>query len=847
MKRFLVTVLCLSVAAISWCRDISLTKPVEGTWINLFWQDERNNYMNPSWLDNTSPELWRLKVNELNEIGVKYLVIMAVANEGKAAYPSEFMEHSYPDGRESPVEAIMAAADDCGMHVFMSCGWAKNMLDNLSEPAVMDAQLKIMEETAGLFSHHESFFGWYLPVEDSFEPVLSENAVRSVNRLAAQARSFTPGKEIMISPYGLCNADMESPLFAERIKALDVDIIAYQDEVGCVREPMPMKRMKEHFKILGEIHRDSGIRFWANIESFTWDRETNSWYSTLVPAAFGRYLSQLCGVSQAGVETVLSFSVFGIYDKPGSPIPLGQPEVSAAAWNDYCEWLRGEGRWPYLEQIFHGNTRHAATGCPACSGKADMPGLTDGAVACESVEDTAWTVFPKGKMDVTVDLGRQTEIDAVAVRFLNYRPADVAIPPLVSIYVSCDGKHYDRAAVVSMEAFPNDRHDCWADIALTDGINAEARWVKVVASNEKSGGRAPAIYCDEIFVNPDCGFLAGDFVKADTSAVKYVGRTEAEDGKVSFDWAGTSMETIVSGTDRLFMKAASDGECYFNVFVDGKQTSVVHLTGDTLVCLASGLSGQSHEIRLQKRSEGEFGKATIEGYLAAEGAVLSAPPKRGRMIEFIGDSITCGYGTEGKDRDEPFMVSTENCDLSYACIIARYFDADYTLISHSGRGAARNYGDTLSVSQVTMKDRMMRTFDMDAGRMWDFGSCRPDIVVINLGSNDFSTEPHPSESEFKAAYHEILSRIRKNYGDVPVLCVSPRVGEPALTYIREICSSADDPNVYFGGSLHGVYNYTTDLGASWHPGVYGHRKIAMTLIPRISTITGWDMPDKPIE
>lgn len=40
-----------------------------------------------------------------------------------------------------------------------------------------------------------------------------------------------------------------------------MDIIAYQDEVGCVREPMPMQRMKENFKLLNTIHKEAGIRF----------------------------------------------------------------------------------------------------------------------------------------------------------------------------------------------------------------------------------------------------------------------------------------------------------------------------------------------------------------------------------------------------------------------------------------------------------------------------------------------------------------------------------------------------------------------------------------------------------
>ena len=146
-------------------------------------------------------------------------------------------------------------------------------------------------------------------------------------------------------------------------------------------------------------------------------------------------------------------------------------------------------------------------------------------------------------------------------------------------------------------------------------------------------------------------------------------------------------------------------------------------------------------------------------------------------------------------------------------MIARYYDADYTLIAHSGRGAARNYGDSVRVSKVTMKDRMLNTFDEDLTHKWNFKGYRPDLVVINLGSNDFSTEPHPYKSEFTKAYKQILAQLREHYGDIPILC---------------------------------IYR-TTDLGAAWHPGYSGHKKMAMWMIPYISTIMGWDLTDRVIE
>ena len=148
-------------------------KPVTGTFMNFFWQDERNNFTNQRNVDQTDPLLWETKVREMHEMGIDYLVFMAVANEGKAIYPSAFMPWAYPEGRKSPIDAIMDTADELGMHVMVSTGWARNQLDDLADPYVIETQRKIMEELAALYGSRPSFYGWYLPVEGCFIPSVS--------------------------------------------------------------------------------------------------------------------------------------------------------------------------------------------------------------------------------------------------------------------------------------------------------------------------------------------------------------------------------------------------------------------------------------------------------------------------------------------------------------------------------------------------------------------------------------------------------------------------------------------------------------------------------------------------
>ena len=297
---------------------------------------------------------------------------------------------------------------------------------------------------------------------------------------------------------------------------------------------------------------------------------------------------------------------------------------------------------------------------------------------------------------------------------------------------------------------------------------------------------------------------------AASSEVRYVGRTQTNGGDVSFDWSGTSFECRFTGGS-LAMRVSDTKKNYYNLTVDGRDAGVVTTFGtDSVVVLAEKLGRGEHTVRMQKRTEGEQGRTTIHAFLLDRGGrLLPAASAPGRHIEFIGNSLTCGYGTEGLSKDEPFKPQTENCNKAYACIIARYFGADYTLIAHSGRGAARNYGDKNTTSQNTMADRIANTFDEAAEPAWDFAASpyRPDLVVINLGSNDFSTLPHPSRDEFAAAYTRILQTLRGAYGDeMPILCVAPRVSEPAFTYIRDLCQSGVVPNLHFAAVLPGYCN-----------------------------------------
>src|SRR5574344_488695 len=166
---------------------------------------------------------------------------------------------------------------------------------------------------------------------------------------------------------------------------------------------------------------------------------------------------------------------------------------------------------------------------------------------------------------------------------------------------------------------------------------------------------------------------------AATPAVRYIGRTVVDKtGGVSFDWSGTYLTCRFTG-GYIAMRASDTKRNYFNLFIDGRQTAVISTSQrDSLIVLAEGLSEGEHELRLQKRTEGEQGCVTIHNWVVAKsGDIIPTQSIPTRHIEFIGNSLTCGFGTEAASRDEPFTAETENCNKAFGCITARLFDADY--------------------------------------------------------------------------------------------------------------------------------------------------------------------------
>ena len=227
---------------------------------------------------------------------------------------------------------------------------------------------------------------------------------------------------------------------------------------------------------------------------------------------------------------------------------------------------------------------------------------------------------------------------------------------------------------------------------------------------------------------------------------------------------------------------------WYDVSVDGKAMTPVQTTeGVHSYVLAAGLGKAEHQLVLRKRTEAYVGEGQLQGFELEPGAMVLAASLPSRRIEFIGDSVTAGFGVDGADGNCSFSTATENYSHSYAALTAQALGAEQVAVAVTGAGVYRNFDGSF---ENTMGDLYLRALPTHARDRWDFSRFTPDVVVINLGTNDFY-KGDPGSAGFSAAYQALIARVRANYpAALIVIALGPMLsdlfptGARALTQAR---------------------------------------------------------------
>jgi lysophospholipase L1-like esterase len=395
-------------------------------------------------------------------------------------------------------------------------------------------------------------------------------------------------------------------------------------------------------------------------------------------------------------------------------------------------------------------------------------------------------------------------------------------------------------------------------------------------------------FCGKVGGGPGKAPAMTSSIDADDPAIQYGGRMDFTDPKgplysapaayAKARFSGTAVSVKLEDEFRWGKRN------YFDVIVDAgseceRRAKIKPVPGTTEYPAIWGLANGEHTVEFVKRTESSIGNVTFRGFgfKGEVGAPLEAPT---RKVQVIGDSINAGVGAdlpakedypdgatfESLCAEETWGVPYHNANKGFGALTARYFGAEYQLAAVSGIGLLRTY----SSNPVDDLRPLPEVYDSvllqdPESPPWDPKSFVPDLVLLALGTNDFSPgddiEKHPrvAVDDYVAAYIEFIDKLRSDayYPDAKFLLLgSPMLGDkyPEMTdtfrtNLQTAIAAIEEH--YVSEGVDAVKSLDIDRqinrGCSQHPSGAEHAQIAGTaewngheqIIPVVSELMGW--------
>ena len=323
------------------------------------------------------------------------------------------------------------------------------------------------------------------------------------------------------------------------------------------------------------------------------------------------------------------------------------------------------------------------------------------------------------------------------------------------------------------------------------------------------------------------------FYSAADSQIQYVGRMQKTNPALPRFWMpGVYLKAKFEGKILSFF--LNDEVLYGNVhnyveiIVDNKlfRLQTKYATNKFIV---SGLKKGTHTITICKDTESGNGYLEFAGIVCKK--LLPLPPKPELKMEFIGNSITCGFGADasriicGKGQ----WYDQHNAYMSYGPLTARALNAQWQISAVSGIGMIHSCCD--------MKILMPKVFDkinMSGDSLsWNFDEYIPELVTICLGQNDGIQD----STAFCHAYVDFVKTIRSKYADAKIiLLTSPMANAKLRAVLKNYLSSII---VYFNNNGDKnidkyVFEKSYNSGCLGHPDLKEQQEISDLLLQFIT-------------
>lgn len=330
--------------------------------------------------------------------------------------------------------------------------------------------------------------------------------------------------------------------------------------------------------------------------------------------------------------------------------------------------------------------------------------------------------------------------------------------------------------------------------------------------------------------------------------------SDPRDGKIWFDWSGSGFEFSFTGTsvsaylytDEIIR---GDGErVYVSVFADEYDYAVARFPlerPEGWYTLTEGLPPGPHSVKVMKETEVGYGRAAVSAILCD--GKFTVPSYKNRLkIEFIGDSITCGYGNICSTESSEFVTREEDFSHTFAAFTAKRLGAELYCVAASGNGIMHDYGcntHNLIPELYLYTDKMLcENYGFEAEK-WNFSENPVDALVIKLGANDAqycmgadleesARSPEilkERRSRFEQTAAEFLKRLTVMHPGIPVFSVY----EPEMYLSSELENAMSETGAQVIPVPLAGKQSCEGVGANGHWSVCTHARASLVLFERM--------------
>ena len=333
------------------------------------------------------------------------------------------------------------------------------------------------------------------------------------------------------------------------------------------------------------------------------------------------------------------------------------------------------------------------------------------------------------------------------------------------------------------------------------------------------------------------------FPSSSKQYMQWYGRVRLENEAMNFYYTASGMTCSVQGTWVKFVFHVSYEEDvkkpYIVIRKDCNRSSdqTFPLINE-IETIQINLDHQPQVIEVFKRSEALMSKTSLVSIETDGQFLIQKPKSKALAIEWIGDSLTCGYGNLSDNPNIPFSTEYEDGMSSFAVLASETLNAAYEIVAVSGIGLYKSIYASVTLPSI------YEQYDINDNHPYPF-DYPMDLIVVNLGSNDNSYMQFLEsktrlyeQQKFLLDYNRFLSRLKEIHPDTPILCISQGINKQM--HVDELIEKAvnDRHDHWITHFRVSDVKDNEKVGQQYHPVVETHIRWAKELAAHIKTLKG---------